>query len=206
MILAGGAGSRLWPVSKSAYPKQFLPSVGGKTFIQETYERFCTIVPPENVLVITTKRYKDIVRDQLPLLPEENILCEPYARSTAPAILYASYVISKRDPGATMVVTPSDHVITDLPAFRADILSALEFSSHNNVLVTLGVNPTRPDPNFGYIQVVGGRNAFRKGDPLPVKTFTEKPDAEMAALFLSTGEFMSFFSYTMQQRIPSYLF
>jgi len=190
VILAGGAGSRLWPVSKLSYPKQFLMSENGRTFIQATYERFCAIVPPENIIVVTAKRYKDIVCEQIPELPENNILCEPYARSTAPAILYASYVISKRDPSATIVVTPSDHIIFDQAAFRADILSALEFASHNNVLVTLGVTPTRPDPNFGYIQVVGGRNAFRKGDPLPVKTFTEKPDTEMAKVFLSTGEFM----------------
>lgn len=191
VIVAGGAGTRLWPLSRVSFPKQFLEVMGTeKTFLQLTYERFCTIVPPENILVVTIEKYRSIVESQLPDLPPENLLLEPYARSTAPAVAYAAYTLFKRNPEATMVVTPSDHVIEELSSYRADILSALEFASRNNVLVTLGVQPTRPDSNFGYIQAVGGRDAFRGGDPLPVKTFTEKPDIEIAKAFIETGEFL----------------
>jgi len=191
VILAGGAGTRLWPLSRISFPKQFLEVDGtDRSFLQLTYDRFCTIVPPENIIVVTVEKYRSIVEDQLPDLAEGNILLEPYSRSTAPAIAFAAYTLLKRNPDATMVVTPSDHIISDLPSYRADILSALEFASRNDVLVTIGVQPTRPDPNFGYIQVVGGRNAFRNGDPLPVKTFTEKPDVEIAKAFIETGEFL----------------
>lgn len=191
VILAGGAGSRLWPISKMSFPKQFLEVADtGKTFLQHTYERFCTIVPPQNVIVVTASRYHGFVKDQLPEIPEENILLEPYARNTAPAIAFATYSILKRNPEATVVVAPCDHIIYDEASFRADIISALAFASSNDVLVTLGVVPTRPDPNFGYIQAVGGRNAFSKGDPLPVKTFTEKPPTEIAQVFLDSGEFL----------------
>lgn len=191
VILAGGAGTRLWPVSRTSFPKQFLEVDGtGKTFLQQTYERFCEIVPPENIIVVTVRKYRSLVEDQIPGLPEENLLLEPYSRSTAPAIAYAAYTLMQRDPQATMVVTPSDHIIEKFSSYRADILSALEFASRRDVLVTLGVQPVRPDPNFGYIQVVGGRNAFQNGDPLPVKTFTEKPDVEIAKAFISSGEFL----------------
>lgn len=192
VILAGGAGTRLWPISRLDFPKQFLEieNSGGKTFIQATYERFCKIVPPENIIVVSVERYRDLVKEQLPLLPDENLLLEPYARSTAPAIAYAAYTLFKRNPNASMVVTPCDHLIKDVAPYRADILSALEFASKNDVLVTIGVTPTRPDPNFGYIQVVGGPNAFHGGDPLPVKTFTEKPDLAIAKLFVDSGEFL----------------
>lgn len=191
VILAGGAGSRLWPISKLSFPKQFLEVADtGKTFLQHTYERFCTIVPPENIIVVTAQRYNGFVKDQLPQLPEENILLEPYSRNTAPAVAFSTYSILKRNPEATIVVTPCDHIIYDEASFRADIISALAFASSNDVLVTLGVAPTRPDPNFGYIQVVGGRNSSSKGDPLPVKTFVEKPSEELAQVFINTGEFL----------------
>ena len=192
VILAGGAGSRMWPISKVSFPKQFLEVSGtGKTFLELTYERFCTIVPPENILIVTASRYQSLVKDLLPEVPDENVLLEPYARNTAPATAYAAYTILKRDPDATVVVTPCDHIIFGDSEFRSSILSAMDFVAANDgVIMTLGVVPTRPDTNFGYIQAVGGRNAYEKGEPLPVKTFTEKPDKELAAIFMESGEFL----------------
>lgn len=191
VIMAGGAGSRLWPISRQDFPKQFIEfSDSGKSFLQITWERFCKIVPAENILVVTGSKYTGIVQTQLPDLAPENLLPEPYSRNTAPCIAYATYVILKRDPDATVVVTPCDHVIFNDIAFRSDVLSALDFASANDALVTLGVSPTRPDPNFGYIQVVGGKAALSKGEPVKVKTFTEKPDPEMAELFVKSREFV----------------
>lgn len=192
VILAGGAGSRIWPISRVSFPKQFLEVSGtGKTFLELTYERFCTIVPPENILIVTASRYQSLVKDILPEVPDRNILLEPYARNTAPATAYAAYTILKRDPDATVVVTPCDHIIFGESEFRSSILSAMDFvSANDDVILTLGVVPTRPDTNFGYIQAVGGRNAYEKGEPLPVKTFTEKPDLELAKVFVDSGEFL----------------
>lgn len=191
VIMAGGVGSRLWPVSTQSFPKQFL-EVGdsGKSFLRTTYERFCTIVPPENIIVVSSVRYASIVSGQIPELPKENILLEPYARNTAPCIAYATYSILHRDPSATVVVTPCDHIILDESEFRGDVLSALDFASGNDALVTLGVSPTRPDPNFGYIQVKGGKSALGKGEPVKVKTFVEKPDVDTAKIFMDSREFV----------------
>lgn len=191
VILAGGAGTRIWPISKVSFPKQFLEVADtGKTFLEQTYERFCAIVDPENILIVTASRYRDIVKELLPQVPDKNILLEPYARNTSPATAYAAYTILKRDPYATVVVTPCDHIIFGEAEFRSSILSALDFVANNDVILTLGVVPTRPDTNFGYIQAVGGRNAYDKGEPLPVKTFTEKPNKELAKVFVDSGEFL----------------
>ena len=190
VIMAGGNGVRIWPVSRTAKPKQFLDVADtGKTFIQLTYERFSKIVPKENIIVVTGERYKDITMEQLPNLAPENLLLETYARSTAPCIAYATYTLLKRDPLAKMVVTPSDHLIEDEDLFVQTIEKAFDYVEDNDVLMTLGVVPTRPDTNYGYIQAVGGSEAYKKNTPLPVKTFTEKPDKELAQVFINTGEF-----------------
>ena len=189
--MAGGIGSRLWPLSRVERPKQFMEVANtGKSFLQHTYERFCTIVPPENIIVVTAARYGELVKEQLPSIPAENVLLEPYQRNTAPCIIYATCVILKRNPAATIVVTPSDHIIEDVAPFRANVVSALEFASHNDVLVTLGITPTRPDPNYGYIQAKGGKDAAKDGEALKVKTFTEKPPVEIARVFIQSGEFL----------------
>lgn len=191
VILAGGQGSKLWPVSRMNHPKQFLVGdADGLSFFQLTYARCCTIVPPENVLVVTTQRHKDLVMAQVPQIRPENVLVEPHHRNTAPGVAYATYSLLKRDPEAVFAVVPSDNVINGDSAFRTDILSAMSFVRANDALVTMGVKPSRPDSNYGYIQASGGRDAFLKGEPLRVKTFTEKPDVEIARVFIASGEFL----------------
>uniref|UniRef100_A0A2I2K954 Mannose-1-phosphate guanylyltransferase (GDP) n=1 Tax=feces metagenome TaxID=1861841 RepID=A0A2I2K954_9ZZZZ len=188
--MAGGAGTRFWPLSRIAKPKQFLDVADtGKTFLRHTYERFSKIVPSTNILVVTADRYKDIVIEQIPELAAANLLLEPYNRNTAPCIAYATYTLLQRNPEARMVVTPSDHLIEDEELFVQTILKAFDYISENNVLMTLGVVPTRPDTNYGYIQAYGGKEAYKSSEPIQVKTFTEKPDKELAKVFIGTGEF-----------------
>ena len=188
--MAGGSGTRFWPVSRAAKPKQFIDMAdSGKTFIRETYERFLDVVPQENIIVVTATKYRDLVMEQIPEIKEENLLLEPYSRNTAPCIAFATYTLLKRNPNAHMIVTPADHAIDDVELFKSTMRQALEYVDQNDVLMTLGVVPTRPDTNYGYVQAVGGRGAYESNDPMPVKTFTEKPDRAMAELFISTGEF-----------------
>lgn len=190
VIMAGGTGVRFWPVSRAAKPKQFLDVADtGKTFIQSTYERFLRVVPKENILIVTGDRYRDIVMEQLPDLAPENLLLEPYSRNTAPCIAYATYTLLKRDPQARMVVTPSDHMIDNEELFAETIRKAFDYIEENDVLMTLGVVPTRPDTNYGYIQAYGGSDVYKNDKPMQVKTFTEKPDRDLAKVFISTGEF-----------------
>ena len=190
VIMAGGNGVRIWPVSRNAKPKQFLDVADtGKTFIQSTFERFSKIVPKENIIIVTGDRYRHLVAEQLPDVAPENILFEPYSRSTAPCIAYATYTLLKRDPEAKVVVTPSDHLIEDEDIFVQTIENAFDYIDGNDVLMTLGVVPTRPDTNYGYIQACGGSEAYKQGVPLQVKTFTEKPDRDLAQVFINTGEF-----------------
>ena len=169
VIMAGGNGSRLWPASTTACPKQFMDiAETGKTSIRNTYDRFSSIVPKDNILVVTVRKYRDLVLRDIPELKEENLLLEPYARDTAPCIAYAAYTLFKRNPQATMVVTPADHLIDDDEKFREAIVRSIEFVSENNVLMTLGITPTRPDPNFGYIQITGGSAALQKAGAIKV--------------------------------------
>lgn len=189
VIMAGGTGSKLWPVSRASMPKQFLKHEG-KTIFQYTYDRCCSVVLPENVIVVTTSRYAELIREQAPSIPDANLLVEPYIRNTAPCVAYAAYTLLKRDPDAVFAVIPSDNIIHNISAFRADMLSAMAFVSANDALVTMGIVPDRPDPNYGYIQASGGRAAYCKGEPLRVKTFTEKPDVEIARVFMNSGEFL----------------
>lgn len=190
VIMAGGSGSRFWPVSTSAKPKQFLDvAETGRTFLQTTYDRFLGIVPQENILIVTAEKYKDLVLSQIPQIQEQNVLLEPYSRNTAPCIAYATYTLLKRDPQALVVVTPSDHLISDDDIFIDVMGKAFDYVREKDVLMTLGVLPTRPDTNYGYIQAAGGKNSWLQNEPMPVKTFTEKPDRELAKVFISTGEF-----------------
>ena len=191
VIMAGGTGTRFWPLSRTDKPKQFLDVADtGKTFVRQTYERFLKTVPQDNIIIVTADRYRDLMLEQIPEIKSENLLTEPYSRNTAPCIAYATYTLLKRDPEAHVVVAPADHIIDDEDLFAETIRKAFDYVYENDVLMTLGVVPTRPDTNYGYIQAYGGSKAYRNNQPLQVKTFTEKPDKEMASLFISTGEFL----------------
>ncbi len=185
VIMAGGIGSRFWPKSRQSRPKQFLDILGtGKSFIRHTYERFAKIVPTENFLVVTNRKYRDLVLEHLPELTPEQVLCEPVGRNTAPCIAYAAYTLQKRNPDAEMIVTPADHLILNEEDFRAIIRECLEFAAAHDALMTVGIKPTRPDTGYGYIQVSAAQPISK------VKCFTEKPDLELAQTFLQCGEFV----------------
>lgn len=191
IIMAGGLGSRFWPMSKTAYPKQFIDILGtGKSLIQQTFERFKRVVPKENIFVVTNAAYTGLVREQLPELSENQIVTEPNRRNTAPCIAYASYKIADINPDANIIVAPSDHIILKEDEFVRIIQSALEASSENNWLLTLGIKPNRPDTGYGYIQynredVIYKDKKFRK-----VRTFTEKPSLDIAKQFIKSGDFL----------------
>lgn len=190
VIMAGGTGTRFWPISKVAKPKQFLDIADtGKTFIRSTYERFLKAVPKENIIIVTADRYRDLVLEQIPEFDPNNILLEPYSRNTAPCIAYATYTLLKRDPEARAVITPADHMIDNEELFVQTICNAFDHIETQEILMTLGVVPTRPDTNYGYVQACGGSDAYKSTEPMQVKTFTEKPDRELAQVFISTGEF-----------------
>ena len=189
IIMAGGIGSRFWPISRRSQPKQFLDILGtGKSFIRHTYERFAKIIPPENFLVATNSIYKPLVLEHLPELKAHQVLCEPVGRNTAPCIAYAAWRLRSVNPDATMIVTPADHLILNEEEFRKVISESAEFTERQHAMMTIGIQPSRPDTGYGYIQIdpvpVDGRPAIRK-----VKTFTEKPNLEMAKIFIESGEF-----------------
>ncbi len=185
--MAGGIGSRFWPFSRTKYPKQFHDMLGtGKTLLQHTAERFKNICPTENILVVTNKIYKDLVLQQLPYIKEEHLLLEPIGKNTAPCIAYACYKIAQKNPLANIVVAPSDHIILNEYDFEKITLAALERTAKDNVLLTLGIRPSRPDTGYGYIQY----DDFWEGQIKKVKTFTEKPHLELAQKFLESGEFL----------------
>lgn len=191
IIMAGGVGSRFWPISKESKPKQFLDFTRqGVSFLTATYERFAEIVPKENILVVSLARYRDQVLEHVPELPEQNLLLEPYGRNTAPCIAFATYSILKRDPQAVTVVTPADHIIRGKDLFDEAIRHALDYASEHRSLITLGVEPTRADTNFGYIQMSDPEPGEEDEGIVKVKTFTEKPDAELAEVFVQSGEFL----------------
>ena len=187
-IMAGGIGSRFWPMSRTNYPKQFLDILNtGKTLIQSTFDRFSKFVPIENIYVVTSQGYKQIVQDQLVDIKPENILCEPSRKNTAPCIAYISYKLAQLNPEANLICAPADHIILDEIAFENICLEAFKFTSNIKALVTLGVLPTNPNTGYGYIQYEPmnvGPNVYK------VKTFTEKPDKELARTFVKSGDFL----------------
>jgi mannose-1-phosphate guanylyltransferase len=187
-IMAGGIGSRFWPKSRTALPKQFLDILNtGKTLIQWTYERFASFIPEENIFVVTSDDYADIVSEQLPQLNKENILTEPSRKNTAPCIAYISFKLLQKDPEASLIVAPSDHVILDTNTFNGICMKALEFVSQIKSFVTLGITPAYPNTGYGYIQ----HDTFSVAEGIyKVKTFTEKPNLELAKTFLASGDFL----------------
>jgi mannose-1-phosphate guanylyltransferase len=187
-IMAGGIGSRFWPKSRVAYPKQFLDILNtGKTLIQWTYERFAAFIPEENIYVVTSQEYTDIVQEQLPTINPGNILSEPSRKNTAPCVAWISYKLLQKDPEASLIIAPSDHLITDNEAFRNICRKALEFVSDIKAFVTLGITPTQPNTGYGYIQ----HEPLSVADNIyKVKTFTEKPNLELARTFIASGDFL----------------
>lgn len=187
-IMAGGIGSRFWPMSRTNYPKQFLDILNtGKTLIQATFERFAAFIPVENIFVVTSNEYVNIVKKQLPKLPLQNILGEPSRKNTAPCIAYISFKLARLDAQASLIVAPSDHLILDPVAFNKVCLEALSFVDKHNALITLGIKPANPNTGYGYIQYeqhAVSDNVYK------VKTFTEKPNLELAKTFLASGEFL----------------
>jgi len=190
VIMAGGIGSRFWPMSTASYPKQFHDILGvGETLIQQTYRRLLAVCPSSNILIVTSNQYKGLVQEQLPDLPIENILCEPSRRNTAPCLAYAVAKIQKRNPNGIMIVSPSDHIVSNEAEYERIMSRALEAASKGDRLLTLGIRPHRPDTGYGYIQHTDkALDGF--DDILKVKTFTEKPNLEHAKAFLASGDFL----------------
>lgn len=185
VIMAGGIGSRFWPMSTPERPKQFVDVLGtGRTFIQMTVDRFKGILPAENVWVVTSQAYEDIVAEQLPEVPRGNILLEPCRRNTAPCIAYAAWRIKSVDPKATIVVSPSDHLVLDVPEFQRVITSAMDFASTSDAIVTLGMKPTRPETGYGYIQTDMSCPSARNKEIYRVDAFREKPDLATAEKYI----------------------
>ena len=186
VIMCGGVGSRFWPFSKAARPKQFIDFFGtGRSLLQMAFDRLQGIVPTENIFLLTNESYGTLIREQLPEISDKQILMEPARRNTAPCIAWAAYHIQAINPGAKMMVAPSDHLIINVEKFRQSVIDAFEFIETRDALVTMGIKPSRPETGYGYIQV---------GEPIEgnfskVKTFTEKPDEDLARVFLKSGEF-----------------
>jgi len=190
VIMAGGIGSRFWPASRKERPKQFLDVFGDGTLIQNTVARLQGLIPPERCLVVTHDRYVEQTQRQLPAVPEENILAEPISRNTAPCITYAAATLAGRDPDATMVVLPADHVIGDVAQFHRTLDVAIEAAQEPGALVTLGIEPTYPATGYGYIQYDGDTADDAELQAYPVRTFAEKPDQSTAERFIDSGDFL----------------
>ncbi len=188
--MAGGIGSRFWPMSTEERPKQFIDVLGvGHTLIQMTLDRFRGVCPMENVWVVTNERYADLVHEQLPDVPVDHILREPCRRNTAPCIAYVSWRIKMTDPKANVVVSPSDHIVTNVDEFRRVITSCLKFAGETDAVLTLGMKPTRPETGYGYIQADLTSNSPRNREIYRVDQFKEKPDLETAKHYISEHNF-----------------
>ena len=186
VIMAGGIGSRFWPMSTPDKPKQFVDVLGcGKTMLQLTYSRFKNICPDTNFWVVTSEKYASLVKEQLPMLPDDHILREPCRRSTAPCIAYAAWRIKKVDPNANMVVTPSDHFVADVDEFRRVVNSSLDFVKDSDAIMTIGIKPTRPDTGYGYIEAVLGSASLSNKEVYRVDSFKEKPSLDVATAYVA---------------------
>ncbi len=185
--MAGGVGSRFWPISTQDFPKQFHDMLGtGDTLIQKTFQRLSDLIPKENIFILTNERYNDLVLEQLPEVEQRQVVLEPAMRNTAPCILYASLKIQKENPDALMIVAPSDHWIEDEKTFSKNVKQAFDFCSKNNALMTLGIQPTFPNTGYGYIE-------FDKSSTEAIKSvnqFREKPDYQTAKSFIEQGNFL----------------
>lgn len=189
VIMAGGVGSRFWPMSRQSMPKQYLDILGtGSSLIQLTHNRFLSICDERNFMVVTSAEYTELTQQHLPSLKPGQILAEPARRNTAPCIAYAAYKLRKTNPDAVMVITPSDHIILKMDAFTEAIEQGIKHAAETNHLVTLGIQPTRPDSGYGYIQF-HHQSDYAAKSVKRVKTFTEKPSVDLALQFLQSGDF-----------------
>ena len=187
VIMAGGVGSRFWPLSTPEFPKQFIDILGvGRTLIQLTYDRFEGIADAQNVWVVTNAKYVDIVRQQLPEIPAENILAEPAARNTAPCIAWACWCIKQKDSKANVVVTPADAVVMNTAEFKRVIDNSLAFTEKSDAIVTIGIQPNRPETGYGYVQA----GQLIGGEIHEVEAFKEKPNLETAKEYLAAGNYL----------------
>ena len=186
--MAGGIGSRFWPMSRTSYPKQFLDILNtGKTLIQATYDRFAQFIPEENIFVVTSQQYCEIVAKQLPKLNPHNILCEPSRKNTAPCVAYIAYKLQQLNPKSNLICAPADHLILEDTNFIKVSLEALAFTEKHNALLTMGIKPSHPNTGYGYIQY---EEQSVTDNIYKVKTFTEKPDLELAKTFITSGDFL----------------
>jgi mannose-1-phosphate guanylyltransferase len=186
IIMAGGTGTRFWPYSRTAMPKQFLDVLNtGRSLLQMTYDRFVQYTPAERILVVSNHQYKQIIKDQLPDLLDEHILLEPQKRNTAPCIAYAAYKIKQKDPESTLIVTPSDAAIFNNATYLEVIDTAVQSAQQEDRLITVGIQPHKPETGYGYIQYLESEEPVKK-----VKTFTEKPDLDLAKTFIESGDFV----------------
>jgi mannose-1-phosphate guanylyltransferase len=191
VIMAGGVGSRFWPMSRTVKPKQFLDVLGvGRTLLQQTYDRAKRICPPENIYVVAHEHYFDLVKEQLPKLTDNQIILEPARRNTAPCVAYASFKILEINPDANILVASSDHLILKEDTFVKAVKACFKKASSEDCLITIGIKPSRPDTGYGYIQFVDSPVVEKDKRIKKVKTFTEKPDIEMAKFFLQSGDFL----------------
>ncbi len=185
VLMAGGVGTRFWPYSRNAKPKQFLDVLGtGKTLIQSTYERFLPLCPKENIFIVTNEDLADITKEQLGV-KDAQVLVEPMRKNTAPCIAYASYRIAKNSPEAVIVVSPADHIILNEAVFQKTVNNSVEHARDQDKLITMGIKPVRPETGYGYIQYLNSKSPLKK-----VKTFTEKPALSLAKKFIDSGDFL----------------
>ena len=187
VIMAGGVGSRFWPLSTPEYPKQFIDILGcGRTLVQLTVDRFKSICSDTNFWVVTNEKYVDIVKEQIPIIPESHILAEPVARNTAPCIAWACWRIHQEDPDANIVVTPSDAIVMNPTEFKRVINNALRFTENRNVIVTIGIKPNRPETGYGYVEA-----SDKVIDEIhQVVAFQEKPNIITAETYLANGNYL----------------
>ncbi|MCR6513739.1 MAG: mannose-1-phosphate guanylyltransferase [Clostridium chrysemydis] len=191
LIMAGGKGTRFWPLSTEEKPKQFLNLIGEKTMIQMTVDRVKPIIPVERIFVCTGEQYVDLVREQLPELPERNIIIEPEGRNTAPCIALSAFVIKRYYKDASMIVLPSDHLIKDEEKFREIVKDGEEYLNENNkAIITLGMEPTRPETGYGYIKFTDNMEKSNESDVIKVDKFVEKPSFKTALEYLKEGKYL----------------
>jgi mannose-1-phosphate guanylyltransferase len=188
VIMAGGSGTRFWPRSREAWPKQLLNLVNDRSMLQNTVDRMTALVPKENLYVVATRLHAEAIREQLRDLPPGNILIEPKGKNTAPCIGLAALYVRRRDPEAVMVALPADHLIQDEPEFLRLLRKAAELATRHDALVTLGIQPSYPSTGYGYIQF--GEPVAGDGEAFWVRTFAEKPTYEVAKRFLESGDFL----------------